>query len=203
LSDKELTAVFQEARTIGFPYGSMVEFLILTAQRRGEVAGLVWNEIDLTNGIWTLPAGRSKNGRSHIVHLSPEALAVLQMIPHKSGFVFGVGGARPFNSFVDSKEKLDELSCITGWVIHDLRRTAVTGMAALGVAPHVADKVLNHQAGTIAGVAAVYQRHEFLGERKEALLVWSRHLLNKVRGTEMSAKGEGLNRLLPATALRN
>jgi integrase len=187
LSDEELVAVIKAARALSFPYGSMVEFLILTAQRRGEVAGLVWDEIDLVTAIWTLPANRSKNGRSHIVHLSPEALAVLKAVPHRSGFVFGLGGARPFSNFVDSKEKLDELSSVTDWVIHDLRRTVVTGMAALGVAPHVADKVLNHQTGTISGVAAVYQRHEFLVERKEALLAWGQHLRKKMSGGGVSA----------------
>jgi integrase len=186
LSDRELIAVLRAARTIGFPYGSMVEFLILTTQRRGEVAGLVWDEIDLANGIWRLPGSRSKNGRSHIVHLSPEALAVLQTIPGKTGFVFGMEAARPFTNFVNGKERLDKLSLVTDWVIHDLRRTAFTEMAALGVAPHVADKVLNHQSGTIAGVAAVYQRHEFLSERKEALLAWGRHVHNKVTAMEIS-----------------
>lgn len=183
LSDGELIAIIKAARARGFPYGSLVEFLILTGQRRGEVAGLEWDEINLPIGIWTLPANRSKNGRSHIVHLSPEALAVLEVVPYRSGFVFGLGGARPFSNFVISKEKLDELSSVTNWVIHDLRRTVVTGMAALGVAPHVADRVLNHQTGTISGVAAVYQRHEFLVERKEALLAWGQHVLDLMRPT--------------------
>jgi integrase len=176
LTDDDLVAVVQGARIMGFPYGSMVEFLILTAQRRGEVAGLLWDEIDFGNGIWRLPASRTKNGRSHTVHLSSEAIALLKAIPHRTGYVFGVGGARPTISFSQNKRKLDELSSVTEWVIHDLRRTAVTGMASLGVPPHVADKVLNHQVGTISGVAAVYQRHEFLIERKGALFAWSQHV---------------------------
>ena len=73
------------------------------------------------------------------------------------------------------------------WVIHDLRRTVVTGMAGLGVAPHIADKVLNHQSGTISGVATVYQRHEFLAERKEALLAWGQHLEEKMSSGDISA----------------
>jgi integrase len=176
LADEELVAVIRAARKMGFPYGAMVEFLILTAQRRGEVAGLVWDEVDLETGNWHLPANRTKNGRSHIVHLSPEALALLNGIPHRNGYVFGIGGIRPFSNFVKNKRKLDELSSVTDWVIHDVRRSAVTGMASLGVAPHVADRILNHQAGTISGVAAVYQRHEFLTERKVALVRWGRHV---------------------------
>jgi integrase len=176
LTDEELVAVVQAARTMGFPYGSMVEFLILTAQRRGEVAGLLWDEIDIENGIWRLPADRTKNGSSHTVHLSPEAIAVLKAIPHRIGYAFGVRGARSRICFSQNKQKLDALSSVTDWVIHDLRRTAVTGMASLGVPPHVADKVLNHQTGAISGVAAVYQRHEFLVERKQALLAWGKHV---------------------------
>ena len=84
-------------------------------------------------------------------------------------YVFSVSGIRPFQNFAVAKSKLDELSNVIGWRLHDLRRTCVSGMARLGVAPHVADKILNHTSGTISGVAAVYQRHEFLPERQAAL----------------------------------
>ena len=78
--------------------------------------------------------------------------------------------------FTYAKRRLDQLSGVTGWRVHDLRRTCVSGMARLGVAPHVTDKILNHQAGTISGVAAVYQRHEFLAERQAALNLWGAHI---------------------------
>src|SRR5215813_8333657 len=84
-----------------------------------------------------------------------------------------------------SKSVLDELSGITGWRLHDLRRTVVSGMARLGVPPHVADKILNHQEGTISGVAAVYQRHDFLAERKEALDRWGAHVERTVQASSM------------------
>ena len=83
---------------------------------------------------------------------------------------------RPFRNFVHAKPKLDKKAGVSGWRLHDLRRTAVSGMARLGVPPHVADKILNHQTGTISGVAAVYQRHEFMKERKEALDLWATHV---------------------------
>jgi hypothetical protein len=101
---------------------------------------------------------------------------VLEATPHRIGYVFGAEETSPFGNFCQAKEKLDELSGVKDWVLHDLRRTVVTGMADLGVPPHVADKVLNHQSGTISGVAAVYQRHEFMAERKSALLSWSQHV---------------------------
>ena len=87
-----------------------------------------------------------------------------------------LNGIRPFQNFAVAKRKLDELSNVTGWRLHDLRRTCVSGMARLGIAPHVADKILNHPSGTISGVAAVYQRHEFLPERQAGLELWGAHI---------------------------
>jgi integrase len=95
-------------------------------------------------------------------------------------FIFSTLGSKPFRQFSKAKQRLDELSGVTGWRLHDLRRTSVSGMARLGVAPHVADKILNHQSGTISGVAAVYQRHEFLAERKVALERWGAHVARTV-----------------------
>ena len=89
---------------------------------------------------------------------------------------FSLLGLKPFQEFSKAKRELDRLSGVTGWRLHDLRRTCVSGMARLGIAPHVADKILNHQSGTISGVAAVYQRHQFLSERKDALDRWGAHL---------------------------
>src|SRR6202022_160995 len=87
-------------------------------------------------------------------------------------YVFSISGVKPFQNFTNAKRALDELSGVTGWRLHDLRRTCVSGMCRLGVPPHVADKILNHQGGAISGVAAVYQRHDFLTERKAALERW-------------------------------
>ena len=83
---------------------------------------------------------------------------------------------KPFMAFSNAKRQLDQVCGVKDWVLHDLRRTVVGGMAVLGVAPHVADKILNHQSGTISGVAAVYQRHEFLTERKAAIELWAIHI---------------------------
>jgi hypothetical protein len=82
----------------------------------------------------------------------------------------------PFQSFSVYKRRLDKLSGLSGWRLHDLRRTVVSGMASLGVAPYVADRILNHVGGTISGVAAVYQRHEFLAERQAAMELWGAHV---------------------------
>jgi hypothetical protein len=90
--------------------------------------------------------------------------------------VFSLVGSKSFQAFSRSKPELDQLSRLSGWRLHDLRRTSVSGMARLGVPPHIADKILNHQSGTIAGVAAVYQRHDFLAERQAALDLWGAHV---------------------------
>jgi integrase len=176
LDDNELAHVILAARKIGEPYGGIVEFLALTGQRREEVAGLRWEELDLAQRVWTLPKSRTKNAKAHVVHLSEQSIAVLQRTDQRGPYVFSQLGTKPFPEFSRAKRRLDQLSGVTGWRLHDLRRTCVSGMARLGIAPHVADKILNHQSGTISGVAAVYQRHEFLSERQEALERWGIHI---------------------------
>jgi integrase len=155
----------------------MVELLALTGQRRGEVAGMLWSELDPGLRTWTISSSRTKNNKQHIVHLSEPARALLAASPRCGPLVFSADDKR-FNSFNHQKSRLDSLSGVSGWVLHDLRRTVVSGMARLGIAPHVADKILNHQSGTISGVAAVYQRHEFMAERKEALERWASHAVS-------------------------
>jgi integrase len=176
LNDQELAQVILAARKMDGPYGGIVELLALTGQRREEVAWIKWDELDLARRIWTLPKSRTKNAKEHVVQLSEQAIAVLKRVDKKEPFVFSVLGTKPFQEFSKGKRRLDQLSSVTGWRLHDLRRTCVSGMARLGVAPHVADKILNHQAGMISGVAAVYQRHEFLSERHQALDVWGAHV---------------------------
>jgi integrase len=161
---------------IGGPYGGIVEFLALTGQRREEVAGLRWEELVLDRRVWTIPKSRTKNAKAHMVHLSPQALAVLARTETKGPLVFTLQGSKRFQDFTHAKRRLDQLSGATGWRLHDLRRTCVSGMARLGVAPHIADKILNHQSGAISGVAAVYQRHDFLAERRAALDEWGAHV---------------------------
>jgi integrase len=180
LTDQELAQVMVAARKMDGPYGGIVEFLALTGQRREEVARMDWDELDLAQRVWTLPKSRTKNGKEHVVHLSKQSVAVLKRAAVQGPFVFSLLGTKPFQEFSRAKRQLDALSGVTGWRLHDLRRTCVSGMARLGIAPHVADKILNHQAGTISGVAAVYQRHEFLLERQQALDLWGAHV-GKIR----------------------
>ena len=175
LTDQELAAVILSSRRMPPPYGLIVEFLALTGQRREEVAQLKWDELDEKTRTWTIPGTRTKNKKVHIVHLSTPAWKVIEACSGEP-YVFGTARGKRFQRFGREKHAIDKLCRITGWRLHDLRRTIVSGMARLGIPPHVADKILNHQAGTISGVAAVYQRHDFLAERKEALDRWGGHV---------------------------
>lgn len=179
LSDTELAAVWGASVAIGFPYQQLVRLLILTAQRRGEVTGLLWPEVDLEQRLWTIPGGRTKNKRQHVVPLSPQVVAVIDGLPHLHDTrVFPARGNddAAFSGFSKMKRQLDAISGVTEWTLHDLRRTAATGMARLGVAPHVVERVLNHVSGTFGGVAGIYNRFEYLSEMRTALELWARHV---------------------------
>jgi integrase len=179
LTDDELAAIIIAARKMESPYGGIIELLALTGQRRNEVSSLKWDELDEQSRTWSIPGSRTKNKKAHIVHLSEQAWRVVEGRP-RGTYVFATTGTKPFSAFAKGKSAIDQLCGISGWRVHDLRRTVVSGMARLGVPPHVADKILNHQAGAISGVAAVYQRHEFLAERKEALNRWGAHVTHIV-----------------------
>jgi integrase len=186
LTDQELAMVILGARQMPWPYGGIVEFLALTGQRREEVAQVKWHEID--GRTWRMPAERTKNNKAHIIHLSEPAWAAISGYRGEpDAYVFGTSRGKNFQAFAKGKHTLDRLCKVSGWRLHDLRRTVVSGMARLGVPPHVADKILNHQSGTISGVAAVYQRHEFLAERKEALDRWGAHVTQIVEAFKAKA----------------
>ncbi len=184
LTDEELRLVIQSAREDGYPYGNIIEALVLTAQRRGEVVGMMWDEVDIDNQTWTVPAQRSKNGKAHKVHLSGQMIELLGRCPNAGQLVFTSNGKTMFSGFSRAKRRLDMRSSVSSWRVHDLRRTFTTKLADLKIPPHIADKVLNHQSGTISGVAAVYQRHEFLSERKAALDAWGNYVQSLLSGSK-------------------
>lgn len=175
LSENELSAVWNAADQLGYPFAPIVQLLILTAQRRDEVAGMTWGELDLDRGTWTIGAERAKNSQAHTVHLSPAAQAILEQIPKRpdADFVFTTTGTSAVSGFSKAKARLDKLADVADWRLHDLRRTAATMIAEqLELSHVVVDKILNHRSGAIRGVAAIYQRGEYLKERKTALVRW-------------------------------
>src|SRR5215467_6469464 len=119
LNDQELAQVILAVRKIGGPYGGIVQFLALTGQRREEVAGLTWEELDLVGRLWTLPRTRTKNAKTHIVHLSEQSMAVLRDVERHGPYVFSPTGNKPFQKFSQGKRLLDQLSGVTNWRLHD------------------------------------------------------------------------------------
>ena len=182
LTDDELRRVWQAAERLGPLNGAVVRLLVLTGQRRNEVAHMQWGELDLEKRLWTLPRERVKNDRRHEVPLSSQAVATIQALPRISDrFVFSTNAESPVNDFGKNKGRLDELSGVSDWVLHDLRRTVASGMARLGISLAVIEKVLNHASGSFAGIVGVYQRHEFAEEKRAALEKWAEHVERLVR----------------------
>ncbi|MEZ5783203.1 MAG: site-specific integrase [Rhizobiaceae bacterium] len=181
LDAKELAAVLSATDNLSMPFGPFFRLLLLTGQRRSEVAGAKWAEIDLPKAEWTIPVSRAKNAKSHIVHLSKEAVDILSSHPRIVGsdFVFTTTGITPISGFSKAKAELECASGVTGWTIHDLRRTFATiATGELGIEPAVVDKILNHSSGVVTGVAAVYQRHAYLEQRQKALVAWGEYVSN-------------------------
>jgi integrase len=177
LDDKELRKVWSAAGELGHPYTGIVKLLILTGQRRNEIADLHWSEIDLDERVLHLPKERTKNARPHDVPLSAQALAViagLRPLPDAER-VFTVK-RKPVTGFSRMKERLDEASGVTEWTIHDLRRTVASGLQRLGVRLEVTEAVLNHRSGSTAGIVGVYQRHDYAAEKRDALQRWADHV---------------------------
>lgn len=192
LGEAEIRLVWSAADAIGFPFGPAVQLLLLTGQRRDEVTRLVWSEID--GDLWTLPAERTKNSLEHFVPLSEPVRRILDGLPRivgPAGYAFTRTGTAPISDYSSSKARFDaamlglakadaeragrdpKAVTLKPWRLHDLRRTASTGMARLGFPVHVTEAVLNHRSGTISGVAAIYNRYAYLEEKRAALGAWA------------------------------
>jgi integrase len=169
-------------------YGDIVRLLALTGQRRDEVGGLRWSEVDFEKAVISLPATRTKNSRSHDIPLSPAALSILKHRPRLAGrecvFGSGVDGYRGWsNNKVTLDARIAGNGAILPWRLHDLRRTVSTRMHdELGIAPHIVEAVLNHMSGHRAGVAGTYNRAVYAKEKTTALARWAVHLLAIVGG---------------------
>jgi integrase len=176
LSDTEIKALWSACGDIGGVVGSAVKLMLLTGQRCGEVVGMRHSEI--LGDIWTLPPVRTKNKQRHEVPLSAQALAIIEAIPAiNADYVFTASETKRLGNMSRAKAALDaKMKPRTPWVLHDLRRTAASGMAALGVKLPVIEKCLNHKSGSFRGIVGVYQRHSFLPEMRVALQRWADHV---------------------------
>jgi integrase len=178
LSDSELAALWPAWTALGYPFGTAFQLVALTAARRGEVERMAWTELELdTAALWQIPSERIKSKVPHVIPLSPPAVALLAAVPRHPGgpFVLSTScGRRPLGGWSKAVARASELSGVTEWSTHDLRRTVRTGLSKLGVAPDVAELVLGHR---LSGVRAVYDRYTYLPERRDALERWAAHVV--------------------------
>lgn len=220
---EELRRIWLAAGELGYPFGQVFRMLILTGQRRDEVARMRWSDLEGLHGdtpVWHLAGESTKSGRAHDVPLSSAAATLLRELPrfgHGSarnvrmlaGYCFSsTGGEKPVSGFSKAKSRLDatlirdlrdeaiaageapdEIEVPRPWRIHDLRRSAATGIAALGFPPHVVGAVLNHSPGATHGVTAIYVKHRYGAEKRKALEAWSECLGSAVAERPFEANG--------------
>jgi integrase len=180
LSDAEQRRLWSAAEAVGGPTGACVKLLMLTAARRSEIALLKWSEVD--GDLIMLSAARMKGKVAHVIPLSTQAAAIIAALPRVGDYVFGKTPLR--GNWHRIKSKLDAyMSDAAAWVIHDIRRSTASGMAKIGIAVPVIEKLLAHKSGTFRGVAGTYQRHSFLPEMAIAVQKWADHLEQLVGGT--------------------
>ena len=181
LEDRELAAVWKACGEDEF--GKVIRLLILTGCRRQEIGGIRWSELDLDKGTWTLPAARAKNGRAHALPLLDTALGIIRSVPRQLGrdHLFGTLSPHGFTSWY-MFDDLTERVGFSNWTIHDIRRSTATGMADIGIAPHVIEAVLNHRSGHKAGIAGIYNRSSYTREVRAALAAWESHIAGLVGG---------------------
>lgn len=199
LSTTELRKVLEAAKKLGNPANAFVGLLILCGQRRNETSLAKWSHLQLNGDapVWSIPPENSKNNLAHDVPLPKEVVALLKSLHILGEFVFTSDGRKPISGFSKIKTKVDKLladSGISPWTFHDLRRSCATGMADLGIAPHIIEAILNHVSGAKSGVAGLYNRSKYDIERGEALTKWARHILTADIGAPF-VTGVGSNAL--------
>ncbi len=176
LTREEIKAILKVTHANDSTFATIVELLLYTGQRRGEIAGLRDEWIDWENRTITFPAAITKNKRAHRIPFGARVEALLRT-GHSDGHLFRARGTdTPFDGWSKCKPKFDGCCPLPHWTLHDLRRTFATNLAALGVPVHVTEKALNHVSGTTGGIVAVYQRHTYEQEIREAMEQWDRYL---------------------------
>lgn len=177
LSEDEIRAVWEAAGALDSPvFGRFVRMLLATGQRRTEVGAMRWEDVDVKARTWTMGGDRYKSGRVHLVPLNTTALAILAECPRIEGsaWVFTTYGRAPISGFSAAKAALDEaLPDVSPWTFHDCRRTVASHMTALGIPRFIVERVLGHADRTLAGV---YDRHDYVNEKRDALDRWGRQL---------------------------
>lgn len=188
LTMDDIARVWRATDLLGFPFGQYVKVLMLTGQRRTEVASMRWDAVDLDAGTWAMQSSETKNGRGHLVPLSPAVVAILGALPRFGQFVFTTDGETHISGYAKLKTKLDTFlevdasDVIAQWRFHDLRRSAATHLVRLGVLEEVVGKVLNHAPKGVT--AKVYALHRYEPEKRNALDRWAAEVDRAVNGTD-------------------
>jgi len=180
LTDSEIVKFWRAAEAERKELSALLKLLLLTGCRLNEVAGMMRAELTDDGATWNIPGVRTKNKRPHVVPLAP--LARKLICTGSEGFVFTITGRSPVSGWSKIKRRLDENMKIPPWRLHDLRRTAATGMAEIGIAPHIVEAALNHVSGVKAGVAGTYNRAVYAEEKRAALERWASHVERIVSG---------------------
>jgi integrase len=190
LTAEETGRIWNAAAGMGEPWGPLFRVLLLTLARRDEVAGMRWSELSGDLATWTIPGARMKRGQAHVVALPEAARAALATVKRIKGqdLVFSTTGKTPVSGFTKAKATLDKAAKVTDWRLHDIRRTGVSALAAMGFNPVVADMLLAHQPTRLSTVARVYQRHDFAAEREAALKAWAEHVARCAGGKDDAAE---------------
>lgn len=200
LKGLEIKSVWEATCAEPWPYGTLAQLMLLTAQRRSEVAGMRWDELNLRNGTWSIPGSRTKNGKDHIVPLSNFATEIIQKIlpiplNFRAGkpvilspFVFPRprNPAEPMKWFSNAKARMENRSDVEDWKLHDLRRTAASTFGQLGVDPKARKKILNHAENSVTDI---YDRFDYFEQRCEALHRWAEYVRKAIAG-EITAPSE-------------
>jgi integrase len=206
LGDDEIKKFWRATAELPEPFASALRLMLLTGQRREEVAGMRRSELSADLATWSLPGARTKNKRPHVVPMPPVAREIIaarldagkqlhdMLDPNGDQLVFTTTGTTPISGWSKMKRILDSLMTgVPPWVIHDLRRTAVTGMAEMGIAPHVVELIVNHVSGHKAGIAGIYNRSEQMPARRAALERWADHVVGEpsVKVVALKKRGRG------------
>lgn len=199
LNDQELVLLWKSTFELGWPFGEIYRLLILTGQRRCEVGGLPFSELDMSNSRWLIAEGRTKNKREHLVPLvgtAAEIIDALRKVKSNKHLLFTTTGDTPVSGYSNAKERIDEIMAksakrvglqLRPWRIHDIRRTVATGLQSLGVDLEVTEEILNHKTGSRSAIARRYQVYEYEDEKRDALTTWERHLMSLVNGKQSTS----------------
>ncbi len=181
LSDTELKAIWLAADQRSTPSRELLQILILTMQRRDEVRGMRWDELDEEEKVWIIPADRNKSTRKHLVPLTSVVWDILERLPRLGPYVFTTDGERAYAGHSKLGSAMREASKVDSWTLHDIRRTGRTGLSRLGVPSQTAELVLNHARPRLE---KTYDLYSFASEKRDALERWAEHVERIVRSLE-------------------